>query len=243
MTHHPFAHDDAAYVLGALEPAERADFERHLAGCADCRRRVAEVAPLPALLAGLSEHDLAGLSEHDLSEHGLSEHDLAERDLGDDPAAPDEAVPDTLLPRLLAAARAERHRRRRVTTALAGLAAACVAALAITVAVVARPADGGPAPQAMAAVTASPVHATATLRQRAWGTEIDLLCRYDGAGTGYPYRLVVRDRSGRSEVLGTWTLGPGREVRYRSGTALARDEIAAVEIGTVDGRTVLRLTT
>ncbi|MGH3348437.1 MAG: anti-sigma factor family protein, partial [Nocardioides sp.] len=31
-----FAHDDGAYVLGALSPAERVAFKQHLAGCAEC---------------------------------------------------------------------------------------------------------------------------------------------------------------------------------------------------------------
>ena len=34
--------DVAAYVLGALEPGELEAFRRHLAGCADCQREVAE---------------------------------------------------------------------------------------------------------------------------------------------------------------------------------------------------------
>jgi anti-sigma-K factor RskA len=37
-------------VLGALEPAERADFEEHLAGCERCQAEVAELRGLPALL-------------------------------------------------------------------------------------------------------------------------------------------------------------------------------------------------
>ncbi|WP_233606455.1 zf-HC2 domain-containing protein [Micromonospora sp. Llam0] len=33
-----YAHDDGAYVLGALSPAERAAYEHHLAGCPSCRQ-------------------------------------------------------------------------------------------------------------------------------------------------------------------------------------------------------------
>jgi hypothetical protein len=39
-----------AYVLGALEPAERAAMERHLSGCRSCREEVVSFAPLPGLL-------------------------------------------------------------------------------------------------------------------------------------------------------------------------------------------------
>ena len=47
-------------MLGALAPAERADYERHLAGCAACRESVAELAVLPGLLGRL---DPAGLEQ------------------------------------------------------------------------------------------------------------------------------------------------------------------------------------
>jgi Putative zinc-finger len=42
---------DAAYVLGALSPSERREYENHLAGCAGCQGAVAELAGLPGLLA------------------------------------------------------------------------------------------------------------------------------------------------------------------------------------------------
>jgi anti-sigma-K factor RskA len=41
----------AAYVLGKLEAEEATAFEDHLAGCADCRRQLAELRGLPELLA------------------------------------------------------------------------------------------------------------------------------------------------------------------------------------------------
>jgi anti-sigma factor RsiW len=41
---HDRLHDDAgAYVLGALEPAEQAAFEQHLAGCPECRDEVEQL--------------------------------------------------------------------------------------------------------------------------------------------------------------------------------------------------------
>ena len=41
----------AAYVLGALEPQERAEFETHLSSCRECRDETAAFAPIPGLLA------------------------------------------------------------------------------------------------------------------------------------------------------------------------------------------------
>ena len=41
----------AAYVLGALEPDERATFESHLETCEQCRQEIAQFIPIPGLLA------------------------------------------------------------------------------------------------------------------------------------------------------------------------------------------------
>ena len=47
-----FAHQDGAYVLGALSPAERREFEQHLAGCDECARRCASSPACPACWPG-----------------------------------------------------------------------------------------------------------------------------------------------------------------------------------------------
>lgn len=52
MTTDPWEHSDGAYALDALEPDERAAYEAHLAGCADCRARVAAARAAVGLLAG-----------------------------------------------------------------------------------------------------------------------------------------------------------------------------------------------
>jgi hypothetical protein len=46
-----------AYVLGALDPADRADFEDHLAGCETCKAELLRMAPLPGLLHRISVED------------------------------------------------------------------------------------------------------------------------------------------------------------------------------------------
>ena len=49
--HELFREWSAAYVLGALEPHERVEFERHLHECDLCRDEVQLVAAIPGLLA------------------------------------------------------------------------------------------------------------------------------------------------------------------------------------------------
>lgn len=51
--HERFVDWDAAYVLAALSPAERREFETHLENCRRCRSAVAELTVLPGLLGRL----------------------------------------------------------------------------------------------------------------------------------------------------------------------------------------------
>ncbi|MDQ1683995.1 MAG: hypothetical protein QOC82_732 [Frankiaceae bacterium] len=43
-----------AYLLGALDPRERAEVETHLSGCRRCRDEVADLAPLPGLMSRIT---------------------------------------------------------------------------------------------------------------------------------------------------------------------------------------------
>lgn len=46
-----------AYVLGALDPVERARFEQHLESCSACREELVQMAGLPGLLSRVSLED------------------------------------------------------------------------------------------------------------------------------------------------------------------------------------------
>jgi hypothetical protein len=230
-----FAHDDAAYVLGALSPGERLEFERHLAGCDDCTRAVQELAGLPGLLGRVD----ASVLEH--------------------PPA-DQPVPPTLLPAL---AREVARGRRRRTWAAAALAAAVVAVAAVSVPVVVTQIDHGegtpPSATAsrtgpsgivtrpMAPVGDVPVQATLGLEQVAWGTRLLLTCTYEPQSTEYDlpptvdYTLFVRTREGRTEQVGSWRSVGGTTMHLAAATSADRAEIASVEVRTPEGRVVLRL--
>jgi hypothetical protein len=160
--------------------------------------------------------------------------------------ADDLTEPDTLLPDppRLRLTTSTRRRRRRLATGLGGLAAACLVALAVAVSPVA-PSSDPPHAQAMTALTASPVRATAALIDHRWGTQIDLNCSAAGyAGSArLTYGLRLIDRHGTIHDLGTWTLPPSGEARIVSGTALPRDQISSIEITLPNHSPVLRLTT
>lgn len=231
-----FAHDDAAYVLGALSPVERLDFERHLPDCDGCTRAVRELAGLPGLLGRVD----AGVLE-------------------DLPA--DEPVPETLLPAL---SREVRRGRRRRRLAAAGLAAASVV-LAVTLIVSqtvsqtgsktgSKTGDGDTAGPEQAGVTQTmdpvgdvPVRASLVLEQVTWGTRIGLTCTYDPESVKFElplttdYVLFVRTRDGRAEQVGSWRSIAGRTMQLSAASAATLDEIASVEVRTPDGRVVLTL--
>lgn len=48
-----------AYLLGALDPQERYEFESHLGGCETCRTELIRLAPLPGMLNQISLEDFA----------------------------------------------------------------------------------------------------------------------------------------------------------------------------------------
>jgi hypothetical protein len=204
---------DAAYLLGALSPTERREFEAHLAGCADCRHAVRELAGIPGLLATASVADL--------------EEQLP--------------VPATLLPGLLSSVRRSRW-RVRAALGVAGLAAAAAAAV-LGVNLLNHEPSGYT--EAMHQVVDSPVNATVSLVDKAWGTQIDLRCTYrEGITLPYPaptYLLVVTNKAGVDQQLGTWAVVPDKVATITGSTNWAAEDIASVKVETSSGKTLLSL--
>lgn len=228
-----FSHDDGAYVLGALSPAERLAFKRHLADCPECTRDVAELADLPGLLGRVGPDVLEGPL--------------------------DEPVPD-LLPALVREVRRSHRRRGLVTAGLAAAAAAVVVVVPVGLAQLGdeptRTADPGSSatpspvePRRMEPVDGAPVHATLSLEEVTWGTRLGLSCTYDPEQSDQDlpheadYVLFVRTRSGRLEQVGSWRAVGGRSMQIMAATAATAAELRSVEVRTTDGRVVLQLTT
>lgn len=235
-----FAHDDAAYVLGALSPAERLAFERHLATCATCAESVGRLAGLPGLLAKVPA---------DVLEPALAPVDAAE------------PPPATLLPALLDRARRTERRRRRTVGLAAAAAVAAIAAASVAVVGGLERDPVGPQATPTSAVSTAPARqmtplggggdaVTVAMTPVAWGTRLDLECRWAPASdaapgygdvTGGRYSLVVRSAGGQAQQVATWRALPGRTMRVSAATSLGRDEIAAVEVRAADGRTAFEL--
>ncbi len=220
--HERFAYDDAAYLLGALEPADRAAYEQHLASCPLCQQSVAELGGLPAVLAQVDPDALDGLDA--------------------DP------VPQSLLPRLLAEVGRHRH-RRTLRIATTGFLAACLLAALAFGGVQVWSDSHRPHTLVMQPVSpdAAEVHATVRLLGGNTDTRIQLDCGYQGSlADRYPqyepaYRMVVYNRAGAMRDLGSWTPQPGEDVELVRNSPWKRQALSRIEISTETGEVLLQL--
>lgn len=204
---------DAAYVLGALSPDERRLFEEHLAGCAECRASVGELAGLPALLAQVPAP-------------ALDEVEPA--------AAPRPAnVPATLLPSLLHRVRRRRTVRRWTLAGTAALAAAAIATAVVLPIQLSAP-PRGTTEVTLAQMVASPISADVAVTPRSWGTELSMTCRYANAPAGYAsagdYALYVTDASGRATRVASWSAWPGATIRASGAVDLPKAQLRSIEL-------------
>ncbi len=255
-------HDDGAYVLGALSPAERVAYERHLATCSFCREAVADIAVLPGLLGRLDATDFERLMSTT------------------PPAAPRRRA---TTPELVTAARStrrsERSRMRWRVTGTA-LAAACLALVAGIGAVfwmdrgASPPAAQSPAAPGAQASSASPVPAgqassvpagqgqgegpTISMTPRdervpvtarinlagaPGGTRVNLLCAYsseDSESRPYTIRLMAYGPDEESEQLGSWIASPGKEFSMSGVTHFTDGVLSRLALVRNDGSTLLQ---
>jgi hypothetical protein len=216
---------DAAYVLGALSPSDRLEFEEHLATCSSCQGAVAEIAGVPGLLAQVGPEDAAQLTES---------------------TAREESMPAEVLPAVLTQVSA---RRQRMTRLLVGLAAATVLVLGGFAAGSGVLSGGDDEPRRLAFASVGPTNITAVvdLVPVSDGTQLDVECQYGGATAPDPdghyarYSIVVTDRFGRSSTVKDWPVSPNKVMRPSGRTPLQVSQISDVEIQvTATKATVLR---
>jgi hypothetical protein len=202
-----------AYVLGALDPVERAAIDAHLAGCDACRDELAGLAAMPGLLARVRIEDV----------------------LHAEPA-PSPAMAERLIRRLRAARRARRRRQALVAGAIA-----VAAVTAGTIVVSTRDTGSGTASEVASVSASNPrtgVAATIALRPASWGTSIRVRLR--GVPPGTRCRLVAFGRDGRREVAGTWRATYDGTADVQTATAIPRSELASVAVMTGRARALVR---
>ncbi|MGK2854800.1 MAG: anti-sigma factor family protein [Microbacteriaceae bacterium] len=216
---------DASYVLGALSPSERREFEAHLETCARCSAAVAELTGMPALLA------MVNLDEVEALEH----------------QPPNPPLRPELRDQVLDKVRTRRRRSRWVTTVAVGLAAAL---LAIGLVVVIRPETLGlqqGSPQAvameMSKVSETPINASIAMSSYSWGTRIDMACSYgDWGQRDVPAQnlgMVVVGHDGSRTQIATWLGLSGATALPSGNVAIPQSEIASVQLVSADDGKVL----
>ncbi|NJC68658.1 hypothetical protein HC031_02800 [Planosporangium thailandense] len=243
--------ESGAYVLGILDPADHAAYERHLEICAVCRREVADFAGLPDMLAQLEPAEVEAIGRT------VGPHP-AEMPVGTRYDRPAPVRPLPSVPRSNPAERAPAYsgsrsqqrgtqrRRQRWRAVTAGLAAAACLALGVLVGARVFGVASEPRPAQMAAMRpvadSVPITAQVGLTPFVGGTEIRMHCAYSGGTPGHRWwlKMVVYPKSGgEPEQVSTWTAAHGDDVTLSAATRYAPSDIGKVEISKGDNTSLL----
>ncbi len=204
---------DAAYVLGALNPADRRTYENYLATNPERNAELADLAGLPDILDVLSPEEALALT-----------------DLAGSPPVEDRAGNVSSF----AAASAKRRSRRAPIAA----AVAAAAALAILGGVVG--ATVFPRTTAVQTVAMSPMQpgsrpgltAQLAVTEKKWGTELNWACEYtkDWSRDVESYDIVVTTTNGAQSVVGSWRPAGDEATGLSAATSIPTSEIRSVDI-------------
>jgi hypothetical protein len=208
------------YALGAADEAECLLVESHLAACQSCRAELERMQPLPALLArvpaSLIRADSPTASR--LGRERAAEAIRVRRTRAGKPSAP------------MARARPVHMRGIAAVAATAALGAAAGFWFA-------QPgANQNPAKVAPATVTLSGANPVTHVRVRvmlsatSWGTSIRL--QASGLPLNQTCRLIVRSRSGATEIAGTWQAWAGGPMTIPASAGWRPADIASLQVAT-----------
>jgi hypothetical protein len=215
-------HDDGAYVLGALSPAERSAYERHLATCSFCREAVRDISTLPDLLSRLDATEFAKLVDPSLSA-GKEHHPIRRRVT-------------------------RRKSAKALTVRIVSSAAALllIALVGVGVFVLTRGSSApaatppGPAVAMMPVAGVSPLTATLRMTSKAGGTVVDLTCEYSKSATKpYTFRLIAYGPDDEKEQIGSWRAAPGTDFPMEAVTHFAAGSLSRLELVQYDGKALL----
>jgi hypothetical protein len=210
------------YALGAADAQERMLVESHLASCPGCWAEMARLKPLAGLLARVPVSLLAG----DPSPGRPPGHAAAAARAA--PAGPSARVP-------AGPGRILRARGRRWRPVLGAVAAAAVGAAGGFW--LAQPGASQPvASPPPAAITLSGANAVThvriivTLTGTSWGTSIRLMAW--GLPLNEPCRLIVRSRTGGTEVTGVWDAWSKGPVSVPASAGWRPGDISSLQVAT-----------
>jgi Putative zinc-finger len=204
------------YVVGAIEPGERAAVDAHLNQCYECREELAALAPLPALMHRVSPAD--------------AERILLAGPPQSDPAEPSPEMLDSLL------ARVDARRRTRRFRALFAAAASILIAVGGGVAVSEATAQH-PHRQTTEVATASkgPLVVTVRYGSSSWGGT-HMSVRASGFRQWTSCKFWVLTKGGQRVLAGGWIVGPnGDQLWYPVQSYVPESSVTGFRITTAGG--------
>jgi anti-sigma factor RsiW len=212
------------YVLGAIDPAERAQVDEHLATCPECREELASLAGLPALLRRVPvvEAERLAAPEQDPELAGVPSAELL----------------TSLMARTANVRRI--HRWRTLATAAAVAIVALGGGAAVASALQSPGSQGGGNGPVQhtgwhQTIGIGPVaHLTVRYRHESWGTE--MMVNVAGVKPGSVCQFQVTDATGGTAVVGSWQAWPGNSW-YPASTWLDESQLRSFQI-TVNGMVV-----
>jgi anti-sigma factor RsiW len=217
------------YVLGAIEPAERAEVDAHLSVCQRCRDELASLAGLPAMLGRVTEDQIEQLGP------------------------PPEELLDSILAKAAEETRVQRRSRRfRVLASAAALVVVTGVGVGAVTGVM-RDGGGGtvtkPPPSSSASAApattvwgkdpATGVQAQIGMQPKRWGTAFTV--RLSGAPYGAHCRLVAIDKHGNTDIAAGWKVEYVGTADFAGSSMFQRKDIASVEVRTLEGERLLHV--
>jgi Putative zinc-finger len=212
------------YVLGAIDPAERAQVDEHLSSCQECREELASMAGLPAMLrkVPIAEAERLAAVEQDPELAGVPSAELL----------------TSLIGRTTNVRRMHRWRTLAAAAAVAIVALGGGAAVASALQPSGSPGPGIAQPaswhQTSGTGPVAGAHLTVRYRHQPWGTE--MLVNVTGLSPGSVCQFQVTDAVGRAAVVGSWTLWPG-DSWYPASTWHGEKDLRSFQV-TVNGKVV-----
>jgi anti-sigma factor RsiW len=222
------------YLVGALEPAERAEVEGHLATCAACRRQLDELAALPSVL------DLLRLEDAELIGSGPTQAAALGIHSDGSDVTPSEDLYERLAARArisdpsdqLSTRRAHRFRftRFRALTAAAAAVVVVGAGIGIGVGVTG---GGHSAGRGVIQAQNGPVQMQVTLASQTAGTTVRILV--SGLPEDEHCTLIAIGKNHSREQVGKWTATYSGKAQFWGSTSIPRSELASLELLGTDG--------
>jgi hypothetical protein len=213
------------YVVGAIEPAERATVDAHLSQCPDCREELAGLAGLPALLGRVPKPDAERLA-------------LGTEELEEPPAE----LLDSLLRQVSARRRA---RRWRGITAAAAAAVIAVGGGIVGGALMSHahtPAQHSSETSYLARGSDSATHVTAAVYYHPSRSGTSMEVQVSGIPNGTRCVFWVQNTKGQHIWAGAWTVNGVQEGNwYDASSATSMAKVRGFDITGAKGKVLVTI--